>query len=228
MNPDLSVVIMAFNEQDSLEIVVKEINALLRSLARTYEIIIVDDGSYDGTGTVANNLAKKLCEIRVIHHEANKGLGGVYKTGFLHAQGDLITFFPADGQFPADIIKQFLPLMKNVDMVLGYLPERNSSLLARCLSKIERFMLRLLFGSLPRFQGLVMFKRKLLEEFTLKSSGRSWTVLMELIIRAQKGRCKIISVPTMFRKRLHGKSKVNNIPTIWANFYQMIALRRNF
>lgn len=227
MNSVISIVVMAFNEAKSLGTVVAEIDTVLAELNRPYEVIIVDDGSSDGTREISAQLAKENSSVRVIRHETNKGLGEVYRTGFMHAKGDFITFFPADGQFPINIIEQFLPLMNNTDMVLGYLPERDSSLLAKCLSGLERALFGMLFGRLPRFQGVMMFKRALLNELKLKSSGRGWTVLMELIIRARKDGYKITSVPTEFRPRLTGRSKVNNLPTIWANLRQVIVLRRH-
>jgi hypothetical protein len=85
----------------------------------------------------------------------------------------------------------------------------------------------LLFGSLPRFQGVLMFRRSLLDELELKSTGRGWTVLMELIIRASRGGYRLVSVPTEMRPRMSGKSKVNNLRTIWANLKQVFALRRH-
>ncbi len=224
--PHISNIILAFNEIHCLETVVREIHAALVELGCSFEIIIVDDGSSDGTGGFAEQLAEALNNIRVIHHETNQGLGAGYRTGFEQAQGDFIIFFPADGQFPAMIIKQFIPFMDSADMVLGYLPYRKSSLVAKFLSRIEKLVYRLLFGPLPKFQGVLMFKQFLLDEIELKSTGRGWAVLMELIIRTSKAGYNIVSVPTEMRLRMSGSSKVNNLPTIWANVKQIIALIR--
>lgn len=217
---------MAFNEAGNVVPVVREIDSELRALGQQYEVIIVDDGSSDGTDEVADHLAREVNRVRVIHHDANRGLGGVYRTGFAEARGDIVTFFPADGQFPGTIIKQFAPLMEKADMVLGYLPNRNSSLLARSLSWAEKCVYRLLLGPLPRFQGILMFRRKLIDEIELTSFGRGWAVLMELIIRASRGGYRLVSVPTEMRPRMSGRSKVNNVSTIWANLSQILALRR--
>lgn len=224
--PGISVIIMAFNEVQSLEAVVQEIDSVLGRLENRHETIIIDDGSSDGTETLAEQLAEKLTDVRVIHHSENQGLGAVYRTGFARARNDFVTFFPADGQFPATIIEQFVPLMDNTDMVLGYLAERPCSFLSKILSRMEKLLYGLLFGSLPKFQGILMFRRTLLDQIVLRSTGRGWAVLMELIIRASRGKYRMVSVPTESRPRMSGKSKVNNIPTILANLRQMSTLVR--
>jgi glycosyltransferase involved in cell wall biosynthesis len=216
---------MAFNESASLAPFVGELTDVLRSLARPYEVIIVDDGSSDGTGAAADRLAEAGPAIRVIRHPENRGLGSVYRTGFAEARGTFVSFFPADGQFPASIVADFVPRAANADMVLGFLPSRDRPLLARSLSAAERLLYRLLFGPIPRFQGVMMFRRRILETMTLRSSGRGWAVLMELILRAQRAGCRIVSVPTEVRPRIAGRSKVNNVRTIGANLRQVLLLR---
>jgi len=224
--PSISVIVAAFNEEGSIEAVISEIRASLSNLGWPFEVVVVNDGSSDRTGVVADFLSAQIPDVQVIHHAENLGLGGVYRTGFEQAQEEYVTFFPADGQFPATIIEQFGPLMASADMVLGYLPDRDSSLLAKGLSAAERALYRLLFGTLPRFQGILMFRRTLLDEVKLKSTGRSWAILMELVICASRGGYRLVSVPTEMRPRMSGKSKVNNLATIWANLKGAFALYR--
>jgi glycosyltransferase involved in cell wall biosynthesis len=228
-NPEVivTVIVMAFDEVNTLEAVVGEIDRATRELEMPYELVVIDDGSSDGTAVIADRLSRQLPRVRVIHHEVNRGLGEVYRTGFAAALGRFVTFFPADGQFPPAIINRFLLQIEEADIVLGYLPNRHSSLLAKSLSLAERVLYRLLFGPLPRFQGVIMFKRKLLDELELRSTGRGWTVLMELIVRASREGYRLVSVPTAVRPRMSGKSKVNNLRTIWANLKQVVALRRH-
>jgi len=225
MNPLITAVVMLFNEAESIKSVVEEIESVLKSINQPNEIIIIDDGSTDDSGKIAEDLAKENTNVRVIHHEVNKGLGGVYRTGFQNARGEYITFFPADGQFPASIIQQFVLLMHDKDMVLGYIHEIERSLFAKVLSAGERLIFRLLFGEFPRFQGIVMFRRALVDKVRFCSTGRGWTILMELIMRTTRGGYRVQSVPTDFRRRRYGVSKVRNIPAIWANFCQMLVLR---
>jgi len=223
---ELSVAILAFNEADNLRPTVSELVSTLESLGITYELIIVDDGSTDGTSEIADAIASDHPRVRVVHHETNRGLGGVYRTGFATAQGRYLTFFPADGQFPADILPLFVAKMAANDLVLGYLAARTDSWVGKGLSALERLLYTALFGRLPRFQGVFMARRELLVSLPLRSNGRGWAILMEFIIRADRARWRIESVPTPLRPRASGSSKVNNLRTITSNFFQMVALRR--
>jgi glycosyltransferase involved in cell wall biosynthesis len=224
----LSLVVMAFNEAANLEPVVRELHAVVQSLpgASTHELVIVDDGSSDGTGPLADQLAATLPNVRVVHHGLNRGLGGVYRTGFEEARMDLLSFFPADGQFPATILQTFHPLMADADLVLGYLPRRDSSLVAKGLSAAEKILYRMLFGPMPRYQGVFMIRRQVLRAIHLETTGRGWGVVMELVLKIFRGPYRVKSVPTPLRPRLSGQSKVNNARTIWINLKQALALRR--
>jgi glycosyltransferase involved in cell wall biosynthesis len=226
-DPSITTVVMAFNEADNLLPTVHELQSVLESLGDTYELLIIDDGSSDATGQIADDLARSRAHIRVLHHEANLGLGGVYRSGFTHSRGRLVTFFPADGQFPASIIPSFVDAVGSLDMVLGYIPNRRGSLIGRILSWAERALYRGLFGPIPRFQGVLMFRRRLLEEVELKSQGRGWAVLMEFVIRCSRNKYRLLSLPTPLRPRLSGASKVNNLRTIRANLREVMLLKRH-
>ena len=106
-------------------------------------------------------------------------------------------------------------------MVLGYLPGRRSSLVGRLLSLAERGVYRALLGRIPRFQGIVMFRRKLLERFTLVSTGRGWAILMELIVRTGRAEYRIESLATEIRPRRAGGSKVSNWRTVASSLRQV-------
>jgi glycosyltransferase involved in cell wall biosynthesis len=226
-DPHLTVVILAFNEAQNLPGACQEILAVLHAMPVQAELLIVDDGSTDATGQIADALALEDPIVRAIHHGTNLGLGGGYRSGFAQARGQFLTFFPADGQFPADIIPQFHAEMPRADLVLGYIPDRRSSWVAKGLSLAERILYRALFGRMPRFQGIFMIRRTILAEVPLVSQGRGWAVVMELILRVSHGPYRIVSMPNELRPRASGESKVNNVRTIAANLRQVAALRKH-
>lgn len=227
MNASVTVVVMAYNEVDSLRTVVQEIEDVLARLPDAeHTILIVDDGSRDGTQTLADELAQSHPRVEVVHHTPNLGLGGVYRTGFSRARGTYLSFFPADGQFPATIIEDFFALMPAHDLVLGYIPRNDAGLVAKGLSLAEKVLYRGLFGPMPRYQGVFMLRRAVLDDLTLETEGRGWGVVMEMVLKVHRGGYRVTSRQTPFRPRMAGRSKVNNLRSVWANLSQALTLRR--
>jgi len=225
-DPDVTVVVMAYNEAATLSAVVEELRGALEARGRLWELVIVDDGSTDGTSQEADRLAATYVGVRAIHHPLNLGLGAVYRTGFGTARGYHVTFFPADGQFPATILADFRTAIESADLVLGTLTERRGTPVSSLLSFLERRLYRSLLGPMPRFHGILMFRRDLLAGMVLHSEGRGWAVLMEFILRVAHGGARVVNLPTPIRPRTSGYSKVNNLRTIVANLRQVLALRR--
>jgi len=226
-SPDgITVVVMTFNEAESLAAVVQEIHQVLQAMKRSFEILIVDDGSRDSTPGLARALAQSVEGVRVVTHPENLGLGSVYRTGLREAGQDLVTFFPADGQFPATIISQFAQVIEGHDAVFGTL-DNPVSPVGALLNRAERTFYLLLFGRFPKFQGIVMFRRRILGEISLRSpGGRGWAVLMELILKVSRGPYRFTNASTTLRPRRAGRSKVRNFRTIWVNLRQAVRLRR--
>lgn len=218
----LTVVVMAYNEAATLEATVGEIVAT----GCADDLLIVDDGSSDGTSAIADRLAREKPAVRVLHHGENAGLGAVYRSGFAEAQGELLTFFPADGQFPASIIPDFLARMHGCDLMLGLIDQPGRSAFGRFLSATERLVHRLLVGPMPPFQGIFMVRTAKLRSLPLVSTGRGWTIVMELIVRAKRAGWRIENRVTPFRPRQHGRSKVQNVRTVLSHVRQVLALRR--
>src|SRR5439155_26698404 len=96
----LSVVIPAFNEAANLEPVVQETLTVLSAdpAVTSFELIVVDDGSRDGTRQIADRLASQHAEVVAIHHDVNRGFGGALRSGFSASRGDLVSAISADGE----------------------------------------------------------------------------------------------------------------------------------
>jgi glycosyltransferase involved in cell wall biosynthesis len=224
--PRITCCIFAWNEVHTLGRVVEEHLGELDRLGVSYELVIIDDGSSDGTSALADQIAATHPRIRVLHHGDNRGLGGVYRTGFSESRGTFVTFFPADGQFPASILPTYYPLVEDWDVVLGIRPGRRDTVKGAVLGALERALYRMAVGPMPRLEGVFILRRTMLAELPLKSTGRGWTVVWELLLRAHRKGYRMIERPNILRPRTHGESKVNNLRNITANLRALFALRR--
>ena len=222
--PIVSIVVMAYNEAHSLTSVLEEIDEAFGDGRTSYEVIIVDDGSTDATRVIAVDATDGAPHRRLIRHPVNRGLGEVYRSGFTAAAGDFITFLPADGQFPAAIVTRFLLLSADADLVLGRLAPVGRDSVSALLSKLERIFYGSLFGPLPEFQGVMMFRRELLTDLDVVLGGRGWRILTEIIVKSVRAGKIVRSEETPLRPRISGRSKVKNLRSVWANVVQALGL----
>lgn len=216
---------MAYNERDGLRLTVEELLGVLRDLQASFELFVIDDGSSDGTGALADELALEYPALRVIHHPENRGIGEVYRTGFREARGEWLTFFPADGEVPANCLGDFLAAMPGHDMLLGLIPPAKRPPLAIVISFCEQSLFRMLFGYLPPFQGIFMIRTEELRKHRLRSRGRNWVNLKELIIRSTRSGCRWKVVGHGVRARVGGQSSVRSLPSILRNLMEVFRLR---
>jgi len=104
--PDLSIVIPAYNEESRLEATVRDVVDYCRNGSRSFEVIVVDDGSHDGTTLIGRLLVEKFSELRLIRLAANHGKGYAVRTGIVNALGRTILFADADGATPISEIER--------------------------------------------------------------------------------------------------------------------------
>jgi len=116
----LTVVIPAYNEEKGIEAIAQRVLSIREALTEVgvgdLEVIVVDDGSRDGTAQIAGSIQG----VRLVRHVTNKGYGAALKTGFAHAQGELIGFLDADGTYPPEYFPQLcVKVMDGSDLVIG-------------------------------------------------------------------------------------------------------------
>lgn len=110
----ISIVIPAYNEEESVGQVIDDVKKAIQSHKYEYEIIVVDDGSTDNTAQVAGSKGVKL-----VRHAVNRGIGAARTTGVLHSEGEVIVMIDADSTYPAESIPGLIKEMQNCDMVIG-------------------------------------------------------------------------------------------------------------
>jgi glycosyltransferase involved in cell wall biosynthesis len=131
---ELSIVVPVFNEEENVEPLIREIHSVVSSLEKSYEIIVVDDGSRDGTFTLLSRLHQSQPTLHVIRLKRNFGQTAALAAGLAYAQGEIVVLMDGDGQNdPADIPALLAKIEQGNDLVVGWRFERQDPLLNRRL-----------------------------------------------------------------------------------------------
>ena len=208
----LSIVIPVYNEVETIDAVVKDALSVLKKIKMDYEIILVDDGSTDGTGKIIDRLSKKNRFIQARHHKINKGFTGAMKTCFESARKHLIFLAPGDGGFDFEELPKFLTAIKGCDVVTAYIIRNEESLKTRL--KILFFHIPflllcryLLSIKLREFSSVSMWRRRVFESVNIESPDDSAMFLPELISKALKRNYIFGEVQINWYKRKGGEAK---------------------
>lgn len=216
----------SFNEEGNLENTVDKAIGVLKELKLRYEIIIVDDGSTDSTGQVAEKLAKENPNIRVIHHPKNLGYGEALKSGFYNARFDTIVYTDGDGQFDFSEVTKFLEKIEDHDLVIGYRIKRQDPFFRILFKKGWKLSLLAFFGLTLKDVdcGFKMVKRVLLEKIPHLESTRGAMINAELAISTKKMGFKIAEVGVTHYPRVFGKPTGANLKVIIKSYLDLLKL----
>ncbi len=169
----LSLILPAHNEEGNLARVVGHSIEVLSENVPDWEIVIVDDGSVDGTPALADELATRDPRVRVVHHPHNRGYGSAWRSGFEEARGEYLMCMDSDGQFDLADISLLLPYINHYDIVAGYRIERQDPPHRKLNAAIFHLAIRLLFNLHMRDLdcGFKIFRAKLIHSLPLQSPG---------------------------------------------------------
>lgn len=223
---NLSVFFPAFNEEKNIAVTVeKAINVLKDLNLEKYEIIIIDDGSKDNTGKIADDLASKYSFVKVIHQK-NGGYGMALRVGFSGASYDFVVYTDSDGQFDFSEVSKFLEKSKEVDVVYGYRLKRNDHFLRNITAKGWAFSVWFLFGLWMKDVdcGFKMINRKVLEKIPPLQSTRGGMINAELAIKAKDCGFKIAQVGVKHYPRLYGEPSGVKINVILQSYLDLTKL----
>ncbi|SDF33242.1 glycosyltransferase family 2 protein [Sporolituus thermophilus] len=217
----LSFVFPMYNEIDNIEPCVHGAMAIGNKLGIDYEIVVVDDASTDGSGALADQLARRYPVIRVIHHEVNRKLGGALKTGFAHATKDYILYMDSDLPLDFDDVKNAIPQIGDADMLIGYRLTRDEPLRRKVISKVYNLMIRLIFGLKVRDVNFSfkLFKREIYQNIVLKSEGSF--IDAELLLEAHRRGYTIREIGLVYHPRVAGQSTLASTSVIKKVFVEM-------
>ena len=206
-NYQITVVMPALNEEKNIEIAVSETFAAFERLKIAGEIVLVNDGSQDKTPVMADAMKQKYGHMQVIHHTEPKGIGYSFWEGAQSAQGDVVTMLPGDGENDPIEILRYLPLMREVDIVVPFVYNQEvRGRRRRLVSMTYKAIINLSFGLLLNYMnGTVMYRRSVLHSLSLRSKGFFYQT--ELLIKAIRKGYLYAEVPYALGTRSSGKSK---------------------
>jgi len=220
MPSDAWLILPTYNEAENLELMVDAVLPVLgRAAPGAHRVLIVDDGSPDGTGEIADRLAVAHDTVEVLHRTEREGLGPAYLAGFAHAlEGGAAFVMEMDADFshePADL-SRLLAAARTADLVLGsrYVAGGGVSdwgvgrqLVSRGGSLYARLVLGLKVRDLTG--GFKCFRREVLEAIDLPTvRSRGYAFQVELTHRAVCAGFRVVEVPIIFRERIRGSSKM--------------------
>ena len=222
----MSVFFPAFNDAPSIGPLVDAAFEVLALRASDYEVIVVNDGSFDGTGEVLASLEQQFSpRMKVVTHAQNRGYGGALRSGFAAASKDLVFYTDGDGQYDVRELNKLLDLMTpSTGLVNGYKLERNDPQHRILIGNIYNAFARILFRIKIRDVDcdFRLVRRELLEKFHLTST--SGTICVELVRKLELSGCGVVETGVHHYPRLHGRSQFFRVRSLLKTLAQLIRL----
>ncbi|HTU89561.1 MAG TPA: glycosyltransferase [Gemmataceae bacterium] len=214
----LSLVLPAYNEEAGIRQAVEEACEALGELTSAYEVLVVDDGSCDGTADLVAEIAAERRQVRLLRHERNRGYGAALRSGFAAARFERVAFTDADCQFHLADLGRLLPLSDRYPLVVGWRQRRQDSWRRCVLSCGYNLLTRALLGTRVRDCdcALKVFQRDVLPD--LLPETNTFFVNAEILTKARQRGLEVAEVGVRHRPRLCGQSKVSlfEVPRIFA------------
>ncbi len=214
----ISVVLPAYDEEENIGEAVDQCVDFLRRAFTTWEVLVVDDGSSDGTADVVRARAAEEPRVRPILHERNLGYGAALARGFAESTGDIVFFTDADLQFDVRELKDAVPLLDDHDVVFGFRVYRYDSVLRCLLSWTYNRLVRVLFGIRVRDVdcSFKLFSRPVVDRLVLES--KDFFVDTEMVARVARMDVRTVEKGVRHYPRPAGHTTVrpSHIPkTLW-------------
>ena len=217
-----------YDEEASVEAVVREGLAKLPRFCDELEVVVVDDGSRDRTGEIADRLAREDPRVRVIHHRPNRGYGGAIRSGLEAARLPYVFFTDGDLQFDLDDLERLMPLIGEADVVVGYRERRADPPKRLFIAWVYNTLIRVLFVAPLRDVDCAfkLFRRSVFERVPLqrvRSNGAFFSPELLLVLRA--ARVRIAQVGVRHFPRRTGEEKGATLRVVLRAIRDLLRLR---
>lgn len=222
----LAFLLPCYNEEDNIEICVKQTLDVAQEITRDFELIIVNDGSTDGTAAVIEKLTIENDSIRVIHHTKNEGYGAALRSGVRAARKQWLFYTDSDNQFDLRELKNIIFLADRFDIVACYRKKRNDNFIRKLNSKIWTMLVNYLFDLEIRDVDCAfkLFRQEVFNDIELFSSGA--VINAEILVRAMRRGYKIGQIGVNHYPRKFGRQTGGNIMVVLKAFNELFKLRK--
>lgn len=221
----VSAMFPCYNDSVTIGRLVDDVHAALAPLTSELEVIVVNDGSSDGSREVLDALAIDRPWLRPIHHDRNRGYGGALITGFGAARNEWIFYTDGDAQYDAAEAALLVPLATDaVDVVQGWKIGRGDSWYRKVIGRTYHHVVKLLFRLPVRDTDcdFRLFRRSLLADRPLTST--SGVVCVEMMRRFSEQGARFVETPVHHYFRPSGKSQFFRLPAVARSARQLLAL----
>jgi hypothetical protein len=210
----LSVFVAAYNEAENLAPTVDTVQRALAGAIADYEIIVVDDGSTDGTRQVAEGLAAHDARVRVIHYPTNRGLGYGWLRAIEAAEKQSFVFVPGDNTWPYASLRDIFASIGKAEVITSYTTNPEIRVPARrVLSDLYTSGLNVLFGlKLHYYHGLTIYPIEFLRANAITTNG--FASMAEALLRAIHHGLSVVAVPCAIEERATGRSKAVSLHSL--------------
>ena len=212
----LSIFFPAYNDSGTIASLVITALRTARELTPDHEVIVVNDGSADKTAEILDEFARTYPQVRVVHHETNRGYGGALRSGFASATRDLIFYTDGDAQYdPAEMEVLWRRFDESVDLVNGYKISRSDPMHRIVIGRVYHHTVKILFGLTVRDVDcdFRMMRRSIFEKVHLeKNSG---VICLEMMKKITDAGFRIAEVPVHHYHRAYGKSQFFNFKRLF-------------
>ncbi len=213
--PGLSVFFPACNDAATIASLVIAAVQTASRLTPDFEVLIVNDGSTDATASVADELARLYPQVRVIHHERNRGYGGALRSGFGAATKDLVFYTDGDAQYdPREMERLWVRMEAGIDLVNGYKISRSDPVHRILIGRLYHHTVKMLFGLRVRDVDcdFRLIRRSVFD--TVRLEKTSGVICLEMMKKIQDAGFQIAEVPVHHYHRAYGKSQFFNFRRI--------------
>ncbi|USN52671.1 MAG: glycosyltransferase family 2 protein [Candidatus Nomurabacteria bacterium] len=233
LSMEYSIIVPAYNEEQSIENALNRIAEVFDTLQKPYEILVIDDGSTDATATLTSNLVSKYPTTKLLRHEINKGKGEAVKTGVSAAKGVYTVFLDADLATEPSTFLSFIPALKDHPIVIGSRKIRDARIakpqpwyrhvFGNTFNAIIRHTLDLEYTDTQC--GFKAFQTPVAKELFQNLETTGWTFDVEILLKAKQKQYSVKELPVTWKNGSMSRVKLSEAPQI---LKEILALKKRY